>query len=192
MNHWICNGCGKKVAESIKTCPYCKTTGTIQPIITPSKVGSFFNSWQGKLTLSMISLFFLLWMFSAAVPPAKTVKEETKTNVETTQKPPKPSPSEIMDNMQLSTVGWGKDKHGMFMVLTGSVTNNNNVAVKDPEIVCTNLSKSGTDLGNTSKKIYEVIAPKSSFNFTELQLGMIHSETASVACHLRSVIFDER
>jgi hypothetical protein len=71
--------------------------------------------------------------------------------------------------------------HGVGL-LTMTVINDNDFAVKDFEIRCSTSGESGTQLSTLHQVIFSTIKAKSRRTFKDFNMGLMHSQTARYKC----------
>lgn len=82
---------------------------------------------------------------------------------------------------------WRLDGFGNVMIATFRISNDNDIAVKDIEILCRTSGRSGTELSSASHTIYDIIAPHKTRTFTDINMGFVDSQSARAGCDVVSV-----
>jgi hypothetical protein len=99
-------------------------------------------------------------------------------------RPPDPR-SEALKNVALKAYDWSKGGFGNVMLLNQfSIFNAGNRSVKDFRIACELYAPSGTRVGKTDATLYETVRPKQTRTFKQLNLGLIHSQSAQASCQI--------
>ena len=92
-----------------------------------------------------------------------------------------PSTRMSMPNMTWSTGGFGS-----IGIVTVTIDNANDFAVKDIGIECRFSGKSGTLLTTATHRIYDTIQAKSKRTFKEVNVGFINSQSARGGCNVET------
>lgn len=108
---------------------------------------------------------------AAAIREKSRIEEEARANDPT-------------NKMKLSAVHWTKSGFGSIALVSVTIENANLYAVKDFTISCDMVAGSGTRLGTSDNVVYETVKPASRRTIRDINFGLIHSQTQSLACGL--------
>lgn len=86
--------------------------------------------------------------------------------------------------MSIKSLSWAKSGFGTVALVTLTIENMNDFAVKDVAISCDFKANSGTKLNTAESTIYETIKAKSSRTFKEFNVGFIHSQASRGGCSI--------
>lgn len=90
----------------------------------------------------------------------------------------------IKDSLVIKNVRWHKGGFGSVMVADFTIENQSDQYIKDIQITCFAYGKSETLIDRNCRTIYENIPPKKTKTFRKINMGFIHSQTASVSCRI--------
>jgi len=97
---------------------------------------------------------------------------------------PLPTPEETVRTSLSAKVTWRTGGFGSVMLADVTVRNDSDYDVKDPRIACQIYADSGTRLGRTRQTIYQVVPARAAMAFPNLNLGLIHSQSAKASCSI--------
>lgn len=83
-----------------------------------------------------------------------------------------------------------KEAFGNVFVVDVTLRNDSLSNLKDFRITCRSRGRSGTELSNTTRVIYDVVTARSTRTFRELNLGFVNRQAASTACHVDNASID--
>lgn len=156
-----CPDCGATVSTSAKACPQCGSE-KIRP-------------WRAKHPiLFLIGMAFLL---SSVISAFKEVRNEHDTVARDLD--PESAIRKIKFDYRWHTIG-----DGLLMKLDATITNNGSYSVKDIEIHCNDIAKSGTKIDSNTRTLYEIIKSGQTKRLNGFDMGFIHSQAASAACNI--------
>lgn len=84
--------------------------------------------------------------------------------------------------MSVAGLSWKVGGFGAVGLMTFTVSNQNDFAVKDFVVTCTFSANSGTELGTAVHTVYETIKPRSKRAFSDVNVGFIHSQSGKANC----------
>ena len=157
--------CGNDVADNAKACPKC---------------GHRFTSGPVKFLAWVLGIFFGLGVLGsmmhsgsgsssggevAAVDPKNIVKRDVKLKFQ-----------------------WHKEGFDNIMMADFTLTNPTTYRFKDVEIKCTHFAPSGTEIDSNTRTVYEVVEPKSTKRFKEVNMGFIHSQAKKSGCEIADLV----
>jgi len=93
-------------------------------------------------------------------------------------------------NTDVANVSWWKAGGGTVMMVSLTIKNSNDFAVKDIEITCEHYANSGTRIDSNTRTIYERIPPKGNKAIKEFSMGFIHSQAARTGCRVTNLALD--
>jgi hypothetical protein len=85
---------------------------------------------------------------------------------------------------------WSKEGFGTVMMLNMTISNDNDIPVKDLEITCTPLGDSGTPVGRNVRVLYQIVPGHSKRYFQKLNMGFIDQQAASAGCEVTDLTED--
>jgi hypothetical protein len=88
--------------------------------------------------------------------------------------------------MTMPSFTWKIGGFGSIGIVTVTIENGNDFAVKDIGIRCTFDGKSGTQLSAASHTIFDTIKAKSRQTFREVNIGFINSQSARAGCSVET------
>lgn len=123
---------------------------------------------------------------TAATVPTKT-PEQIKTEAEAAEtKEFGRHPERALDLVSSNATKEGFDT---VLVLSGTITNRANFAIKDPRIVCDLTGPSGTKVGTVRQTLYETVPASGSKHFKELNMGFMgSSQVAQFSCSIIAAV----
>jgi hypothetical protein len=106
-------------------------------------------------------------------PPAETALTET-TPVETTP----------VDGLKISSQSWRRGGLGSKALVTFTLRNGNDYAVKDIEIACSFTRRDGSHLTDRTRVIHDTVNMKSRKTFARLHVGFVNINADRAKCAL--------
>ena len=88
----------------------------------------------------------------------------------------------------IENTSWSKGGFDNVMITNFSIRNSSSFAVKDIGIRCDHSAPSGTHIDSNTRTIYERIEPKKSKQFTNFNMGFIHSQATRTSCAVTSAV----
>ena len=154
-----CPSCRMMIDKRAKACPHCRK--------------KFGMTWPLKIFLL---LFALVLIGKLSTPDqgnqAASVSENT----------PSLSPKEAALSAMSLDFRWSKGGFDTVMMADFVVHNNGSRDVKDIEITCQDMGKSGTVIDLNKRTIYDIVTAKGKKTFRNFNMGFIHGQAASSAC----------
>jgi hypothetical protein len=92
------------------------------------------------------------------------------------------------DRMTMPNFNWKAGGFGSVGIVSPTIQNGNDFAVKDIGIVCNFSGKSGTELSARAAVIYDAIPAKSRKTFKDFNIGLIDSQSARASCRIISAM----
>lgn len=86
--------------------------------------------------------------------------------------------------MSVKNFSWKVSGFGAVGVITVTVGNDNDFAIKDPTLTCSFYAPSGTQLSKIETTIFETIKPRSVRTFKDHNVGFIHSQSQRAGCQV--------
>jgi len=90
------------------------------------------------------------------------------------------------DEMKLSNFSWKTGGFGSVAIITATIENFNNFTVKDITVKCSFGGKSGIHLSDVEHVIYDTIKSREKRTFKDINIGFIHSQSASSSCRIKT------
>lgn len=84
--------------------------------------------------------------------------------------------------MSVKNFSWKKGGFGSVAIMDLTIANENNFAIKDVTVRCRLFASSGTELSTVVGTIYQIIQPKSTKTFADVNMGLIHSQSSRSNC----------
>src|SRR5689334_14300460 len=159
-----CKECGHEISTEATTCPHCGKKNPTGVRTSPIALGC----------LALIGFVIVVGLFSSSDSPTSTTAR-TRTGQE-----------QVLDQVTLNFT-WSKSEFGI-MTANVTVRNPTQYRIKDLEITCTHFAPSGTRIDENVRKIYEVVAPKSTRHFNDFNMGFIHSQATSSNCRITDLV----
>lgn len=91
-----------------------------------------------------------------------------------------------VDRVTLPAMNWKIGGFGSVGLVSVTVENGNDYAIKDIGINCTFSGKSGTELSSPSRVIFDTVKAKSKRIFKEFNIGLINHQSARARCEVIS------
>jgi hypothetical protein len=185
-----CKGCNNVISDKATKCPECGV------YIPERPRGRKLVYWILGILVGLPVLGAILpearEPASAPAPAVTTGKKAAASAVPAVSKTPKADPpapkrlstDEVLAQIRLSNLTWKKDGFDTVMLVSFTVQNPADVAVKDLELTCTHSANSGTTIDKNTKVIYEKLGPKSKRSFTDFNMGFIHPQATRTSCQV--------
>jgi hypothetical protein len=123
--------------------------------------------------------------------PAITPIQSTLATPEDTSPPPESAPAETgpvqtspLDGLKISSQSWRRGGLGSKALVTFTLRNGNDYAVKDIEIACAFLRRDGSHLTDRTRVIHETVNMKSRKSFARLHVGFVNINANKAKCAL--------
>jgi hypothetical protein len=163
-----CRECGNPVSNSAPTCPKCGA---------PVK----------KKTSFLVKLLILILLFPLVVSVLAGILSSALARRAAARGD---HPATVHDQVraQLGIAEWKfyRKVGGSVMEATFVITNSSPCDVKDLQIECVHSAPSGTQIDSSTHTIYEVIKAGETRTLTNVNMGFIHSQTASSSARIQS------
>jgi hypothetical protein len=132
--------------------------------------------------ITLISIFIILYAYSAFNPKAPS-GGAIPSAPEALQDPIELARSKVfLDMLHLRKVGFGQSMEAGFIV-----TNNNDFAIKDIEISCDLMGKSGTRIGGVEHTIYDIVEARKNKRFLDVNMGLIDDQVDVASCMITGI-----
>jgi hypothetical protein len=114
-------------------------------------------------------------------PPASlsASEEEPATPVST---PPAATDAPPVNGLSISSQSWRRGGLGSKALVTFTLRNNNDYAVKDIEVVCAFARRDGSHLTDRKRIIPDTVTMKSRKTFARMQLGFVNVNASQAKC----------
>jgi hypothetical protein len=98
------------------------------------------------------------------------------------------SPKDVLLRDVKLNFRWSKGGFGNIMLADFTIKNPTQYRFKDFEIKCTHYAPSGTVIDSNTRTIYEIVEPKSTKVFRQMNMGFIHSQAAQSGCQITDLV----
>jgi hypothetical protein len=95
--------------------------------------------------------------------------------------PEQPAP---VDGLKISSQSWRRGGLGSNALVTMTLRNSNDYAVRDIEIACTFARPDGSHLTDRTRLIHDTVNTKSRKTFTRMHVGFVNVNASKVKCSL--------
>ena len=124
-----------------------------------------------------------------ALPAAAAVQSATAPSTDTALKPAAPEQATtieppVVNGLKISSQSWRRGGLGSNALLTFTLRNANDYAVKDVEIRCAFTRKDGSHLTDRTRVIPDTIGTKSRKTFTRMHVGFVNVNASKAICSL--------
>jgi len=156
----------------------------------PRRSGSGTGVWfkRGLLwLLAVIIIGFAVWML---MPPSEgnvAQTEPVKLALATVDPAPSATASAEaagLDRLKISSQTWRRGGLGSKALVTFTVRNDNDYAVKDVEIVCAFARRDGSHLTDRSRVLADTVSMKSRKTFARVPVGFVNVNADQAKCSL--------
>jgi hypothetical protein len=127
------------------------------------------------------------WFNPAITPIQSTLATPEDTAVplvETAPAETAPVQASPLDGLKISSQSWRRGGLGSKALVTFTLRNGNDYAVKDIEIACAFLRRDGSHLTDRTRVIHETVNMKSRKSFARLHVGFVNVNAAKAKCAL--------
>jgi hypothetical protein len=93
-----------------------------------------------------------------------------------------------LQNVKLDKFEWKKGGFDNVMLFSATVKNEGGFSVKDLEIECSLMSKSGTKIGSKSKTIFEIVKAGKTLKIKDFNMGLVNTQSASTSCEITDLV----
>ena len=137
--------------------------------------------------LAVIIIGFVVWML---MPPSEgnvAQTEPVKLSLATVDPaPPATAAAEAagVDRLKISSQTWRRGGLGAKALVTFTVRNDNDYAVKDVEIVCAFARRDGSHLTDRSRVLADTVSMKSRKTFARVPVGFVNVNADQAKCSL--------
>jgi hypothetical protein len=119
---------------------------------------------------------------AAPAPDPATPPQATPPAAEATA--PAESPPAPLDGLKISSQSWRRGGLGSKALVTFTLRNNNDYAVKDIEIACAFNRRDGSHLTDRTRVIRDTVNMKSRKTFARMHVGFININASQAKCSL--------
>ena len=123
-----------------------------------------------------------------AVTPTET---NLGTPPEETAPPETPAPAEVftverapVDGLKISSQSWRRGGLGSKALVTFTLRNGNDYAIKDVEIACVFTRRDGSHLTDRKRTIHDTVTMKSQRTFARMHVGFVNVHADKAKCSL--------
>jgi hypothetical protein len=128
----------------------------------------------------------------AAQNPVVTPTEANlATPAEATAPPETPASAEVftverapVDGLRISSQSWRRGGLGSKALVTFTLRNGNDYAVKDVEIACAFTRRDGSHLTDRKRTIHDIVSMKSARTFARMHVGFVNVHADKAKCSL--------
>ena len=155
---------------------------------------------MSKITYSLMALLAIVYMATPTqeqtedqtptTPMSKEYKEKIAKQIQQEREERNRAEAAAPQNNIKFDYDWISEYNLLYIDAT--IENKNDNTIKDIDVHCYFYSKSGTLLGNSNKKIYDIVPKNSKKVFKKFKIGLIHSQTNTVSCAISNFIYQNR
>jgi len=127
-------------------------------------------------------------LFNSTVTPTET---NLGTPPEETAPPETPAPAEVftverapVDGLKISSQSWRRGGLGSKALVTFTLRNGNDYAIKDVEIACVFTRRDGSHLTDRKRTIHDTVNMKSQRTFARMHVGFVNVHADKAKCSL--------
>ena len=137
--------------------------------------------------LAVIIIGFVVWML---MPPSEgNVAQTEPVKLALATVDPAPSATAAaeaagLDRLKISSQTWRRGGLGSKALVTFTVRNDNDYAVKDVEIVCAFVRRDGSHLTDRSRVLADTVSMKSRKTFARVPVGFVNVNADQAKCSL--------
>jgi hypothetical protein len=127
------------------------------------------------------------WFNPAITPTQSTLATPEDTTVPLVEMAPAetaPVQASPLDGLKISSQSWRRGGLGSKALVTFTLRNGNDYAVKDIEIACAFLRRDGSHLTDRTRVIHETVNMKSRKSFARLHVGFVNINANKAKCAL--------
>ena len=137
--------------------------------------------------LAVIIIGFVVWMLT---PPSEgNVAQTEPVKLALANVDPAPSATVAaeaagLDRLKISSQTWRRGGLGSKALVTFTVRNDNDYAVKDVEIACAFARRDGSHLTDRSRVLADIVSMKSRKTFARVPVGFVNVNADQAKCSL--------
>lgn len=157
-----------------------------------SRSGSAPRIWLKRALLGLLAVIiigFTVWML---MPPSEgNVAQSEPVKLQLATVGPTPTAPEVptaeaagLDRLKISSQTWRRGGLGSKALVTFTVRNDNDYAVKDVEIVCAFTRRDGSHLTDRSRVLADSVSMKSRKTFARIPVGFVNVNADQAICSL--------
>jgi hypothetical protein len=127
------------------------------------------------------------WFNPVITPTQSTLATPEDTAVPPSEPAPAdaaPTPTSPLDGLKISSQSWRRGGLGSKALVTFTLRNGNDYAVRDIEIACAFLRRDGSHLTDRTRVIHDTVNMKSRKSFARLHVGFVNVNAAKAKCAL--------
>lgn len=167
-----CRECGKEISTSAKTCPHCGVPSRRRSGVLPGVLAVV-------LALGVVAL--------CSVPTQQT--EVEKLLAEAGQKSVEHTPKQVaIWKTKIEKYSWSKGGFETVLLLDITLQNRGDRDVKDVEVSCDHIAKSGTKIGKSVGIIHEVFEAQKSRRIKQFSMGFLDQQVGSIRCEVTGLM----
>jgi hypothetical protein len=122
---------------------------------------------------------------AATAPDPATPAQAASPAVEATEPAESPpAPASPLDGLKISSQSWRRGGLGSIALVTFTLRNNNDYAVKDIEVACAFNRRDGSHLTDRTRLIRETVNMKSRKTFARMHVGFVNINASRAKCSL--------
>jgi hypothetical protein len=124
--------------------------------------------------------------FNPAITPTQSVlaSPEDLVVAPAESTPAETAPASPLENLKISAQSWRRGGLGSKALITFTLRNANDYAVKDIEIACAFLRRDGSHLTDRRRVIHDTVSMKSRKSFAALHVGFVNVNADKAKCAL--------
>jgi hypothetical protein len=120
---------------------------------------------------------------AAPAPDPATPAQPTPPAAEATA-PAESPPASPLDGLKISSQSWRRGGLGSIALVTFTLRNNNDYAVKDIEIACAFNRRDGSHLTDRTRLLHDTVNMKSRKTFARMHVGFVNINASRAKCSL--------
>jgi hypothetical protein len=128
-------------------------------------------------------LFVGIAIFISTRPPSPVSPRPTPAAAQSTAASLPPPTIDFSAHMN----AWEKGGFGSIALVDVSFSNDNKIAVKDVELICSFYGPSGTQLSRAAKTIYEIFPAGKMKRIKNINMGFISDQASNASCEAGKV-----
>ena len=158
-----CKECGNDVSTEAASCPKCGA-------VIKKKTGF----WR-----YIVGAFLIFITLGAIVSVLNSVSNTNPGSSRSVK-------ASVLDALTIDFT-WSKDGFGSVMMGNFTIHNKSSHDVKDIEITCSHFGKSGTQIDQNTRTVFEIVKAGATRKVADVNMGFIHDQTSTSSCKITDV-----
>lgn len=163
-----CRECKKDVSTAAKTCPHCG-------ISNPAGGGT---SKGLKILLAVIAIIVGVNLLGRLAGGWRSTPGTSRGNTSAVS-----TKETALAGVSLDFI-WSRGRSDNSMIANFSIANRSKYSIKDTQVTCVHKNADGTELGRSTRTIYDVVPAKKTKRVKGFNMGPMPVETKSSLCHI--------